>query len=159
MSKPSSGLFAGTMGSAADTSLGFGRSEKQISKTKPQSMAPERIRFSQTSVNGSEQIVESMKKNGWQGDPVDVVMMDDGELTTLDNTRVVAARAAGIDVMAIVHAYSDPIPGETMRRRFTTPRGGTPQTWGQAVENRIGKQSSRFRRSYPRGSYNVGKVN
>jgi hypothetical protein len=32
--------------------------------------------------------------------------MDDGELTTFDNTRVVAARAAGIDVMANVHAYN-----------------------------------------------------
>lgn len=105
MSKPSSGLFAGTMGSAAESSLESGRSVKLVSKAKPQSMAPERIRFSQTSVNGSEQIVESMKKNGWQGDPIEFVRMDDGELTTLDNTRVVAARAAGIDVMANVHAY------------------------------------------------------
>ena len=71
-----------------------------------------------------------MKKNGWQGDPIDVVRMDDGELTTLDNTRVVAARAPGIDVKANVHGYNDPLPDQATRRRFTTPKGGVPQTWG-----------------------------
>lgn len=99
-----------------------------------------------------------MKENGWRGDPIDVVRMDDGELTTLDNTRVVAARAAGIDVKANAHDYNDSLPDQATKRRFTTPKGGVPQTWSQAVETRIGKQSSKFRRNYPRGSYNMGKV-
>ena len=158
MSKPSSGLFSGTKGSRANPSMGLGRAEKSIAKGRAQSIAPDKIRFSQTSVNGSEEIIASMKKNGWQGDPIDIVRMDDGELTTLDNTRVVAARAAGIDVRANVHGYNDPLPDQATRRRFTTPKGGVPQTWGKAVENRIGKQSSKFRRNNPRGSYNMGKV-
>ena len=99
-----------------------------------------------------------MKEHGWKGDPIDVVRMDDGQLTTLDNTRVVAARAAGIDVKANVHGYNDPLPDQATIDRFTTPRGGAPKTWGQAVENRIGKQSSGFRRRNPRGSYNMGKI-
>lgn len=44
-----------------------------------------------------------MKANGWKGDPIDVVKMSDGKLTTIDNTRVVAAREAGIDIQAILH--------------------------------------------------------
>ncbi len=158
MSKSSSGLFIGTKGSSSYSALGVGQSKIKTPKVRAQSIKPDEIRFSQTSVNGSEEIIASMKKNGWQGDPIDVVRMDDGELTTLDNTRVVAARAAGIDVRANVHGYNDPLPDQATRRRFTTPKGGVPQTWGQAVENRIGKQSSKFRRNNPRGSYNMGKV-
>ena len=154
MSKPSSGLFMGTKGSSGYPAFGAGQS-KAKAKAEPQSIKPDDIRFSRTSVNGSGEIIASMKKNGWQGDPIDVVRMDDGELTTLDNTRVVAARAAGIDVKANVHGYNDPLPDQATRRRFTTPKGGVPQTWGQAVENRIGKQSSKFRRNNPRGSYNM----
>lgn len=151
MSKPNSGLFTGTKGSNSYSALGAGRSKIKPPKAQPQSIKPDEIRFSQTSVNGSEEIIASMKKNGWQGDSIDVVRMDDGELTTLDNTRVVAARAAGIDVKANVHGYSDPLPDQATRRRFATPKGGAPQTWGQAVENRIGKQSPKFRRNNPQG--------
>lgn len=158
MSKPSSGLFTGTKGSSGYSALGAGRSMIKSYKAEPQSIKPNEIRFSQNSVNGSEEIIESMKRRGWQGDPIDVVRMDDGELTTLDNTRVVAARAAGIDVKANVHGYNDPLPDQVTRRRFTTPKGGVPQTWGQAVENRIGKQSSRFRKNNPRGSYNMDRI-
>lgn len=41
-----------------------------------------------------------MRTNGWKGDPVDVVKMPDGKLTSMDNTRIAAAREAGIDVKA-----------------------------------------------------------
>lgn len=115
------------------------------------------IRFSQTSVNGSQEIIDSMKKDGWKGNPIDVVTMDDGGMTTLDNTRVVAARAAGIDVQAIVHSYDEPLPDADTVRRFTTKKG-VPKTWGEAVELRIGKQGGSFRRNYPKGSYTIDKV-
>ena len=52
----------------------------------------------------------SMKKKGWVGDPIDVVQMPDGSLVTLDNTRVAAARQAGINVRATVRQYNDPLP-------------------------------------------------
>lgn len=158
MSKPSSGLFIGTKGSGSYLTFSANHAKTKASKSEPKSIRPEEVRFSQTSVNGSKEIIESMKENGWLGDPIDVVRMDDGELTTLDNTRVVAARAAGIDVKANVHGYNDPLPDQATKRRFATSKGGVPQTWGQAVENRIGKQSSRFRRNYPHGSYNKGKT-
>lgn len=37
-----------------------------------------------------------MSANGWKGDAVDVVHMSDGEFTTIDNTRVLAAREAAL---------------------------------------------------------------
>ena len=53
---------------------------------------PNEIRFSQTSVNGAKEITESMKVNGWVGDPIDVVKMSDGRLTTVDNARYLLRR-------------------------------------------------------------------
>ena len=153
MSKPSSGHYAGTRGSRSP------RVNKAPStpKRRASNVDPGEIRFSQSSVNGSQEIAESMRNNGWVGDPIDVVVMKDGGMTTLDNTRVVAARAAGIDVRAVVHAYDEPLPNESTIERFTTGKG-TPRTWGRAVELRIGKQRSGFRKNYPNGSYNMGRI-
>ena len=114
---------------------------------------PKDIRFSQSSVNGSEEIIESMKKNGWKGDPIDVVQMPDAVYTTIDNTRVVSAREAGINVQANVHGYNDPLPTEYIER-FTTKKG-IPTTWGEAVELRVGKQKASFRNGNPYGVFNM----
>ncbi len=158
MSKTRSGLFTSTTG--ANSHIDNSPSSKNL--TVPQSpirdINPNEIRYSQTSVNGSTEIIEDMKINGWHGDPIDVVIMNDGKLTTLDNTRVVAAKVAGIEVKANVHNYSDPLPNEALMERFSTRKGGTPKTWGQAVENRIGKQSSAFRKNNPNGSYNMNQI-
>lgn len=158
MSKSSSGLFASTIG--ANLSIDHFPSPTRSTNTKigTSSVDPNEIRYSQTSVNGSKEIAESMRKNGWLGDPIDIVTMNDGKLTTLDNTRVVAARAAGIKVEARVHGFNDPLPDKATTERFTTHKGGAPSTWGQAVENRIGKQSSSFRKNTPNGSYNMKKT-
>ncbi len=118
---------------------------------------PSNIRFSQSSVNGSVEITESMKNNGWIGDPVDIVEMPDGIYTTVDNTRVLAARNAGIDVKANVHSYNEPLPNEYIDR-FTT-RNGVPTTWGEAVELRIRNQKSSFRNTNPMGSWNLENPN
>lgn len=158
MSKSSSGLFRSTVGANIDFTHSPSSIRSSVVESGTSSVDPSNIRFSQTSVNGSAEIVESMKKNGWQGNPIDVVTMNDGRLTTLDNTRVVAARVAGIKAEARVHGYSDPLPDRETAERFATPKGGVPITWGQAVENRIGKQSSGFRKSSPNGSYNMKKI-
>ena len=153
MSKPSSGHFIGTSGSRQ---LMAPSASKQPTR-RVQSVPASDIRFSQTSVNGSQEIIDSMRRDGWKGDPIDIVTMDDGGMTTLDNTRVVAARAAGIDVRAVVHSYDEPLPDALTVRRFTTKKG-VPRTWGEAVELRIGKQGRSFQIDYPYGSYTIGKV-
>jgi hypothetical protein len=114
---------------------------------------PNEIRFSQSSVNGLDEIVESMKKNGWVGDPIDVVRMSDGKLTTIDNTRVLAAREAGIDVKMVVHEADDALPSNFVDR-FTTKKG-VPTTWEEAVQLRIQKQNSTFRNANPYGAFEM----
>jgi filamentous hemagglutinin len=72
---------------------------------------PNEIRFSQDSVSYLKQrpgqasytlddLVNGMRTQGWKGDPVDVVRLPDGTFSSIDNTRILAAREAGIDVQA-----------------------------------------------------------
>ncbi|MFK4186258.1 putative T7SS-secreted protein [Streptomyces sparsogenes] len=116
-----------------------------------QQLNPQSIRLSQTSVNEAAEIIDSMKRNGWAGDPIDVVRMPDGGLTTVDNTRVVAASHANIDVHARVHEFDEPLTDPERVLTLTTKKG-SPETWGDGVLLRIGKQSSLYRRTYPMGS-------
>ncbi len=118
----------------------------------PVNLDPATIRFSQHSVTGASVITDSMRSDGWVGAPIDVVRMPDGDLTTIDNTRVLAARQAGIDVSANVHGFDEPLPPD-MIGRFTT-RTGALTTWGQAVGQRIGRQNATLRTTYPLGSWN-----
>lgn len=117
---------------------------------------PNEIRYSQSSVNGSSEIIDSMKQSGWKGEPIDVVEMPDGLYTTIDNTRVVAAREVGIDVQAKIHNYNEPLPIEHIER-FTT-KAGVPTTWGEAIELRIGKQKASFRNANPYGSFEMENI-
>ena len=122
----------------------------------PVSVNANEIRFSQSSVNGAEEIIISMKVNGWKGDPIDVIRMSDGKMTTIDNTRVVAAREAGIDVQAIIHDANEILP-ESLIDRFTTKKG-VPKTWGEAIELRIGKQKASFRNNNPFGADTMERI-
>lgn len=117
---------------------------------------PEEIRFSQSSVNDVNVIAQSMIDDGWRGEPIDVVLMPDNMLTTMDNTRVAAARIAGIDVRANVHLYGEELP-EVFVSRFSTKKG-TPLTWGSAAELRIMKQKSSFRSMSPYGKLNIDDI-
>lgn len=119
----------------------------------PVSLPHTHIRYSQESVNGSADIISSMKKYGWIGSPIDVVKMEDSRLTTIDNTRVVAAAKVGIDVRATVHSYDEPLTGIEISR-FTTNKG-VPKTWGEAIALRIRKQSSTWRKNHPYGAYHM----
>jgi len=83
-------------------------------------------------------LVESMSTNGWVGNPIDVVSMPDGTLATIDNTRVLAARMAGIDVQANVRGFGELIT-DPVRQASLTERGIVPDTWGDAALLRINK--------------------
>ncbi len=146
-------------GKGAQTNIKADNSGKQVeavSKGGSKTVNPNDIRFCQSSVNGSAEIAESMKINGWDGDPIDVVKMPDGGLTTIDNTRVVAARQAGIDVQANIHTYDELLPSEYVDR-FTT-KMGVPKTWGDAITFRIGNQNATFRNNNPYGSVNMQNI-
>ncbi|MHC5178869.1 RHS repeat-associated core domain-containing protein, partial [Serratia rhizosphaerae] len=117
---------------------------------------PRDIRFSQSSVNGAAELTHSMKTKGWAGEPVDVVRMSDGKLTTIDNTRILAASRAKIKVQACIHEGNSPLPEEFIER-FTTKKG-VPSTWEEAILLRIGKQASGYRYGYPNGSMVIGSM-
>jgi len=105
------------------------------------------IRFSQSNVRSSlPEITQSMRANGWQGAPIDVVRMADGGLTTVDNTRLAAASLSGTPVQAVVRNFDDVFPAG---RAGGNLQGGT---WGEALMNRIGGQKPAWQRTYPSGS-------
>ncbi len=121
----------------------------------PQTIDPNKIRFSQKSVNDAAEIIESMEQSGWKGDPIDMVKMPDGKLTTVDNSRLLAAKNTGTGVKGNIHDFDELLsPAQVIR--FTRD-GVAPNTWGEAILLRIANQSSRlFRELYPYGSNITG---
>jgi hypothetical protein len=105
-------------------------------------------------------LIESMQKNGFivESDRlIDVVRMPDGQLTSLDNTRILAAQRAGVNIQARVFDYSASLPNDLdYVSRFVGRNGDVPKTYGEAVMNRISNQSSVFRNLYPSGSPYTG---
>jgi filamentous hemagglutinin len=66
----------------------------------------------------------------------------------MDNTRIAAAREAGIDVQARVRGYSDPLTPEIQQARGWK----NYNSWGEAITGRINKQSGGFGTNSPQGS-------
>ena len=109
------------------------------------------VRFSQKSVSFNkidritgahytyDDIVRSMRENGWVGDAVDIVHMPDGGLTSVDNTRILAAQEAGIHVHGIIHDPSDLLSSHEIDR-FSPKHGDDLVTWGDAISERIAHQ-------------------
>ena len=132
----------------ANESSKFGehvKKEKEINAGKGtvnniSNLNPNEIRFSQNTVSYSktyrvtgskytyDDLVTNMRNNGWKGDPVDVVKMPDGKITSMDNTRITAAREAGIDVKATIHNFNEKLTPEIQKAR------GWEQynTWGKS---------------------------
>jgi len=101
-------------------------------------------------------LTNSMKENGFVVEPdklIDVVRMQDGSLTSLDNTRIAAADLAGVKVKARVSNFDDLLPDDAdFVSRFVGRNGEIPKTFGEAVENRVSNQKKVFRETYPLGS-------
>lgn len=89
-----------------------------------------------------------MRTNGWKGDPVDVVKMPDGKLTSMDNTRITAAREVGIEVKATVRGYNEPLTPAIQEARGWQ----NYSTWGEAINARIQQQGSKFSTANPYGA-------
>lgn len=128
--------------------------------------AANEIRLSQNSVSFNkvdrvtgqsytyDDLVTSMRSNGWKGDPVDVVRMPDGKLTSMDNTRITAAREAGIDVRATVRSFDEVLTPEMQNARGW----GNYSTWGEAITARINNQSKSFSTANPYGSVQSPRI-
>jgi len=106
-------------------------------------------------------IVHSMANQGWQGKRIDVVKMPEGGYSSLDNTRVLAARLAGVRAKANIRKYNERLPSN-MLDRFPHPAipGSFAQTWGEALEYRIFRQGLDFQHeNFPVGSYVAPRIN
>ena len=124
------------------------------------------IRFSQNTVSYNktnrdtgmkytyDDLVFSMKKCGWKGDPIDVIRMPDGKMTSMDNTRINATRDAGIRVEANVRNFNDPLPKDMV----DSGRFGSATTWGEAITGRINNQSGGFSKNNPYGTANSPRI-
>jgi filamentous hemagglutinin len=133
---------------------------EEIAGANSSSFAANEIRFSQSSVSFNktdrvtgqsytyEDHVTNMRSNGWNGDPIDVVRMPDGKLTSMDNTRIAAAREAGIDVQATERSFNEVLTPEIQNARGWTRYS----TWGEAITARINSQSNNFGKINPYGS-------
>lgn len=125
---------------------------------------PRLIRTTQTTIKQQGEtlpaLVESMKKNGFVVEPdrlIDVVRMPDGQLTSLDTTRILAADRAGINVQARLWEHTDLLPDDVQFvSRFIGRKGEVPVTFGDAVMNRIGRQNGAYPKLYPYGSPYAG---
>ena len=114
---------------------------------------PQTIRFSQNSVNTlqAQTIIDSMTANGWQGGPIDVVLMPDGGLTAIDNKRLLAAKITKTPVQANVHRFHAPI-ATARASSLVSKTGSLPTTWGEGALNRIARQTGGFATMNPFGS-------
>jgi RHS repeat-associated protein len=129
------GDVAGTLAPTVDTA------------TRVSTFDADALRFSQSNVrNTLPEVTQSMKANGWNEGPIDVVRMPDGGLTAVDNTRVAAASLSGTRVQAIVRGFDELFPAARA--------GGNLQgsTWGEAITNRLANQRPAWLCQYPMGS-------
>lgn len=89
------------------------------------------------------------------GTSIDVVSFSDGGLTTLDNTRLLSAGYSNTPVQGLVHDAGNSIPSG-MGRFITSRSRDVPETWQEAVNNRINRQNATYRDTYPEGSSLTG---
>ena len=136
-----------------------------------QTIDPTRTSFSQATVsyqkrgkdyNYDSMVSEMKKQRKWIGEPVDVVNMPGRVPTSMDNTRIMAAREAGVKVEANVHNFNDFIP--IGRARTLQYEGKLPKTWGEAIQFRIKRQETQkgvptgWSQKFPDGSIYDVKV-
>lgn len=128
------------------------------------------VRFSQSTISGPtrlrgaeltlQDLVAAFAHDGYSSDPIQVVRMPDGRLTSLDNRRLWAAAQAGLQVIpAIAREASELLVSPKQRRslllrrplvdedgvmgtrgRVVLPTGHLPSTLGEAVLCRCANQ-------------------
>jgi len=115
--------------------------------------APENIRFSQNSVNDFNSVYKNMLgSKQWTGKPIDTVKMSDGVATTIDNTRLLAAKKAGVMPEVVIRSFDEAID-PNLAKRFPNKKNEFPKTWGEAINNRIQKQIGGFGTNNPNGNF------
>jgi RHS repeat-associated protein len=101
-------------------------------------VSPSTLRYTQRTAGGAgraDTLRQSMRANGWNGPPIDVVETPQG-LVTVDHSRAAVAQELGIQRVPVrVHMPNEPLPPE-MLGRF----GPGVRTWGEAAAQRAAGQ-------------------
>lgn len=122
-------------------------------------------RFGEKDAGCFNSTVLTMMLNGnYKGFPaIDVVIMPDGEMTSLDNRRLLAAKMIKCEIEVIKHHFSDPLPKEHQNRikqAWYNNNPGEP-TWGSFVQYRVSEQDKhapQWSKQNEYGSYESPKV-
>ena len=89
---------------------------------------------------------------------MDVVVMPDGRLTSLDNRRLTAAQLYDAEnVKVIVHAAYDRLLNQKTMERFSS-KTYDAKSWSDAAAIRIFKQGPEFRETFRQGSAVIPQV-
>lgn len=107
---------------------------------------PHTLRFTQTTAGATaddwthglsraDALRQSMRQNGWVGDPVDGVITPNG-VVLFDNTRAAVARELGLPRIPVRLRAPDELLPEDLIGRF-----GPARTWGEAIAWRAGRQN------------------
>jgi hypothetical protein len=82
--------------------------------------------------------------------PLQVIKMPDGKFTSMDNRRLVSAKKSLSLVNVLERGFDELLtPQEVIKY---TVKNKIPKTWGEAIEYRIGKQTSEWRNLNQYGS-------
>ncbi len=145
---------------------------KSITRNREMLINPREIRFTQEWVSYSkgmgsamytiDSIAAAVRDNPISLPAIDVVLMPDGKLTSLDNKRLTAA--SGVDAANIKIFIRDANEQLTAAeaKRFRSEVDGekiSPRTWGDATALRIFNQGDEFARKFRQGSAVVPFVN
>ena len=120
-----------------------------------QTLSAEAINFSQNSVNNVAAIADDMAVNGWVGEAIDVVQVQNGTLIAIDNTRLLAARLTHTPARVVVRQVGDkisPLRAKYLTRKSGPSKGVLPRTWGEALNNRLLNQNQVWQKKYPSGN-------
>ncbi|WP_230338125.1 hemagglutinin repeat-containing protein [Paralysiella testudinis] len=125
---------------ASGSAKNMGKTFSQATSGDVININPADLRWTQRTAGGNgraDVLRESIKSQGYAGDPIDIVKTVDGAVT-LDHTRAAIALEQGIkNIPARVHLPSDPLPPEMIKNK----RFGNSKTWGEAASYRAGKQN------------------
>ncbi len=105
-----------------------------------------------------DDLAESMRSGGWQGKPINAVDLGHHGVTSLDNTRLMAARETNTAAHVVIH-HPDELLTRREIKRFT-PFGSIlkPETWGDALDLRILNQKEPWASMNPYGTHELPTV-
>ncbi len=90
--------------------------------------------------------------------PIQVVRMEDGILTSLDNRRLVSTSRIGSKVSIVERGFNEVLTSDEIAR-FTKKGYPTPKTWSDATKVRINSQTPKdWFKGTPNGSFKEPKI-